>query len=501
MLRKRVFLASAVLTGGQFVVRLLDVVAGLVIARFLAPADFGVVMIATATLVMLRAFTELPVAEALVRAESVDKRDLDSAFTLTVLRGILIAALLCAASLPMAHIFDDERLVGLLCALAIVPIALGLRSPAMVHLTRDIEFRPISAIEVVSKLVAFGIAVWVAWSTGSYWALTISLLVPPLVSFPATYVVAPYRPRFGLGAARTILSFAGWMTLSRAISTANLEIDRYLVGGVLGKTAVGLFSVGRSVSSTVSWAIGMPLMQALFAGFSTFQNDRERLHNAYRKGQAMLAAAIMPIGFALSVLADPLVRLALGEQWLGAIPIIAILAPVGALQTMVMPVQALVLAIGQPRQLTIRDAILFAIGVPAVIVAAIQYGLLGAVVMRAVLGLFQIALGLEIVRRNLGDSFIAQIRPLWRTALSVACMVAAMLLVQNLLPPSRSQLQLALDLAITVAAGGLTYVVAHAALWQFVGRPDGPERFALGLCSAALRKSLQVMRAPAAENG
>ena len=92
MLARKVFLASAVLSGGRLAIRFLDLIAALLVARFLTPAEFGLVSLAIALLMTLRALTELPVSEALVRGEDLTRDDIDTAFTLSLLRGLTVAA-------------------------------------------------------------------------------------------------------------------------------------------------------------------------------------------------------------------------------------------------------------------------------------------------------------------------------------------------------------------------------------------------------------------------
>ena len=477
MLARRVFLASALLSFGRLFARMLDLVAALVVARFLSPADFGLVTLATASLMILRAITELPISEALQRSEELSPADIDTAFTLSALRGLLVTLLVAAAAWPMAALYDDSRLVPLMLALSAAPLAMGLRSPALVHFARAVNFAPTTVIDVIAKIGAFAAALAVAIVTRSYWALAISLIVPPLISTPASYLAAPYRPRFSLASTRAIVSFAGWVTLARFITTANGEADRFFIGGVLGKAALGFFAMGRSVATTASWAVGTPLMQAMMPGFARLQGDPGRLRQAYLKGQGMLVAAVMPLGVALGMLAEPMVAVALGSQWAEAAPVLAVFAPVGALATVTMPVHALVLALGRPRQLLMRDVAMFVLGIPAVVIGAWSFGLMGAAYARLLTGIVLTFLNLAIVDKLIGLGVARQIANCWRSALSAGIMAAVILLLGPMARGGQGTLHQALSLLLLASGGMAAYVAAHALLWLASGRPHGPERF------------------------
>lgn len=477
MLARRVFLASALLSFSRLFARVLDLIAALVVARFLSPADFGLVTLATASLMILRAITELPISEALQRSEELTQADIDTAFTLSALRGLLVALLVAGAAWPMAWIYADDRLLGLMLALAAVPLVMGLRSPAMVRFAREVNFTPTTVIDVLAKIAAFAAALVVAMVTQSYWALAISLIVPPLISTPASYLAAPYRPRWSLASTRSLISFAGWVTLARFITTANGEADRFFIGGVLGKAALGFFAMGRSVATTASWAVGTPLMQAMMPGFARLQGDKERLRGAYLKGQGMLVAGVMPLGVALGLLAEPIVALALGPQWAPAAPVLAVFAPVGALATVTMPVHALVLALGVPRQLLMRDVAMFVLGIPAVVAGAWWFGLMGAAYARLLTGIVLTVLNLAIVDKLIGLGVLRQIANCWRSGVSAGAMAGAILLFGPQALGQGGMLHQAAALLLVASGGMLAYVAAHALLWLLAGKPQGPERF------------------------
>jgi lipopolysaccharide exporter len=478
MLARRVFLASAMLSFSRLFARVLDLIAALVVARFLSPADFGLVTLATASLMILRAITELPIGEALQRSEELTPADIDTAFTLSALRGLLVTLLVAAAAWPMAAIYADQRLMPLMLALSIAPLAMGLKSPAMVRFAREVNFAPTTVIDVVAKLAAFAIALAVAIASQSYWALAVALIVPPLIATPASYLAAPYRPRFSLANTRAIVSFAGWVTLARFITTANGEVDRFFIGGVLGKAALGFFAMGRSVATTASWAVGTPLMQAMMPGFARLQGDKERLAGAYLKGQAMLVAGVMPLGVALGLLADPIVAVALGPQWAPAASVLAVFAPVGALATITMPVHALVLALGCPKQLLLRDVVMFALGIPAVVLGAWSFGLMGAAYARLLTGIVLTVLNLAIVDKLIGLPILRQIANCWRSALSAGAMAGVILLLGPLIQVrGGDMLHQVLALLLVTSGGMATYLAAHSLLWLLAGKPHGPERF------------------------
>ena len=120
-----------------------------------------------------------------------------------------------------------------------------------------------------------------------------------------------------------------------------------------------------------------PLTQTIYPGFSSIRDDPARLAAAYQRAQALVAAVALPAGIGVAVIADPLVRLALGEKWAPVIFIIQALASVYALQTLGSLVQPLGMAKGETRLLFIRDTQMLFVRVPVMIAGLMLYGLAG----------------------------------------------------------------------------------------------------------------------------
>ena len=476
MLANKVFRSSAIFASARLIGRGLDILAALVIARFLTPADFGMVMIALATLMVLEAATELPIVDALIREKEVRPGDVDTGFTLSFLRGTIIASIMLALSVPISILYDDPRLVLLIALLGLAPFLTGLRSPMMVMFAREVNYVPTATIDLIARIASFATAVVIAWQTGSYFSLLVVSIMPPLVITSLTYLWAPYRPRLSLENWSRLLSFAGWMSISRALATMSQEGDRFLIGGVLGKAPLGFFSMGRSVATTASWAIGMPLVSVMYPSLVKIRETTARLQQSYLRGQSMVAAAIMPISVFLMLMAEPLVRLGLGEQWLEVVPVIQILAPASALATLAMPTQALLLALEKPRQLAKREMLAALVAIPAVVLGAMTFGLIGAVIGRALANLFHTALSMEIIVRVAGISWRRQFLFVWRSIAANGAM--ALFLFESLSWFRYSSIAGELAAIALAGIGGLAiYGVTHIVLWILSGRPAGAEEF------------------------
>ncbi|PTV94946.1 O-antigen/teichoic acid export membrane protein [Rhodobacter aestuarii] len=481
MLKHKVARGAAHLGLFQLVGKVLDVVSVVVLARILVPEDFGVVALASSAMLIAAAVTELSAIDVLVQRKEIDEADVDAAFTLNILRGSLVLLAIIALALPLAWIYNDMRVAHAIMVLASVPFLNSLQSPALVHTLRQVNYGPTARIMLYGKLGGNILSITLALIWPSFWALVIGLVATSAISTVWSYRLCPYWPRIRFAGTKSILGFAGWVTASRIVFTLNQQGDRFFVGYILGKALLGQYTMGSVISSMATYALATPAMRPIFAAMSRLEGDSERMRRAYLQSQQALMLLILPIGIGLATVATEIVPLLLGNGWDMVVLAIWWLSPVIALQMMSIPVQALSMANGKPRLLTLRETIALALRLPATLIAAWGFGFLGALVARSLTGLAVIVMNLFIARSMIQVGVMRQIFGCWRSLVSAAVMAAAVVLLgQAFAAPPVFAMQI-LRLAGLIIAGLTLYGGVHLGFWILAGRPDGAEAFVLGM--------------------
>src|SRR6476659_2717332 len=194
MLATKTILGASWLVSARMGGRAIDVVTVLVLARTLTPADFGLTALAMTLIAIADTVLEIPLMQALIRLKVVDKSHLDTAFTLGMLRGLLLAVVVLAAAWPFSIIFHDSRLVALVAVLCLGPASRSLYSPGMVKFSRQMSFHQAFTAEFAGKILASASAIWLVYQGGGYWAIAASSVVGSVAKTAITYLLAPYRP-------------------------------------------------------------------------------------------------------------------------------------------------------------------------------------------------------------------------------------------------------------------------------------------------------------------
>ncbi|WP_267414880.1 oligosaccharide flippase family protein, partial [Sphingomonas sp. GC_Shp_4] len=277
---KRTAAAAIWLVSVRLLTKSIDFIALLVLARLLTPADFGLVAIAMTLIFIVEAVLELPINQALVRQSAITQSQLDTAFTLAVLRGLILAALLALAAYPFSFVYGDHRLVGLVLALGWAPVLRGLMSPKLAVYARQIDFRRDFIIDLSGKVVSLAFSIVLAWQTHSYWALVLGTVVTPLVMMITSYLVAPYRPRLSLRDWPIFAGFAGWSTVTQMLSALSWQADRLILGRFATRQQLGTFTLANDLSYIPELALIKPIMRPLMSAFAHVGDSPERLRHA-----------------------------------------------------------------------------------------------------------------------------------------------------------------------------------------------------------------------------
>jgi len=490
---------AAWIGSSRLLVNALGLISTLVLARLLVPEDFGLVALAESIFAMVAAITELSLAHALVQHRKPQAHHYHTAWTLNLLRAVLLAAAMAALGFLFARVYGDDRLIELFFVLAVATVIGGLENPMLVTFTRKLIFWQEFALNVASKFVGFAVAITIAYIFRSFWALVLGSLAAQLTRVIVSYVIRPYRPRFSFKGYRDLLSFSVWLTLSNGIQTANWRLDPVLLGLFVPTSAIGQYSVGNRIASLPVKQGLAPIRTLFFPAFARMQDDLHRLRNAYLNAQGLVCLLAMPIGFGFAVVTGPLVELAMGRTWLPAVPVIQVLVILSALQVTESS-QSLAMALDRTKEVFKRDMRVFAIRLPIVLAGlfigtATELGaLMGLVAGKALSSLINIGLNFRLVTILTGISVATQLSVVWRPLVAAGVMSAAVVGIASRASLSPILAQPIPTIALAVGIGAVLYPALLTLLWLGAGRPDGAERTSLAFLNRTRRSLFERTR-------
>ena len=483
--------------GWRMMTRVLGLASTLFLVRLLLPSDFGLITIATSFGQAIDALSALGVEEAVIR-EKTPSRDLyDSAFTINIIRGLATCVILLLSAWPVGLFFSDMRLVPVMIVLAGCSLVGACENIGVVDFRRDIAFEREFLLMLVPRIASTLTAVGLAYLFHSYWALMAAISLSSVIRVAMGYVLHPFRPRLGLRAWRQIAHFSFWSWLLSLTGLVRDRCDTFVIGRVLGITQVGTFSLGVEIASRPATELVSPLARASFSGFAAARNLGSDAGAAQTFLRVLSSAALLsfPAGVGISLLAEPIVKLAFGSRWLGATTVIEVLG-IGLLVLVLGLISASLLnAYGLLRGRFMVQLAAIAARIPLVIVLVMHMGLPGAAIGTMMGAVVEHALYVAMALRRLRLTLADLLRHLWRCSAAAAAMAAALLgggLGWS--QASDEPAVLATNLMIAVPFGAAVYGVAVAALWLAAGCPHGAERDAVDVIQRLCRQVVSVVR-------
>jgi len=367
-LSRKVSSGAVFLISAAFFTRLFSLATAIILARLLAPEDFGLMALVFSIIVLTQSATTTGFDAALIQKK--DYEDLlDTAWTLEIFRYSLIALFLYFSAPLFALIFDVPGSVPILRLLAASLLFLGFQNIG-VHLVRkELDFRKQAVIELIPSITYSLVTIVLAILLRSVWALAYGLLARNATLFFLSYLVHPFRPRFRfqIHSARELVHFGKWVFGVGLLVMLKEQGIVMFMGKFFGTTVLGFYDRGLAFSSlifkqvrNVAWRIGFPL-------FSLIQDEHDDLRDIFTKAFHLACLISFPMAMGLYNISEEFTLVFLTLKWIEIVPYIKILSCYGLISIILTPCAILFHSKGVPHitaKIGAVELLVFALLVP-----------------------------------------------------------------------------------------------------------------------------------------
>lgn len=304
-----------------------------VLARLLAPADFGLLAILLVFTSVGALLTDAGFGVALIQRRTSTADDETTVFCTTSCTSLLAAIGMWFAAPHIAVFYQMPTLVPMARAIAwVLPLgALGAVPDAL--LTRQLLFQSRTRAQVWASLASACVAIVLAWRGAGAWSLVCQSLVESGVRTSLLWLLSGWRPagRCRLKSLRELFGFGGFMLLSGLLSTVSTRIQSLLIGKLFDARALGLYTLAQNTPQAPASFMGSILNRVGLPLFSALAHDPDRLRLALRVSLRTSMFLFLPCMVGIALAAGPLVDLVYGTKWNAAAPMLALLALATAL--------------------------------------------------------------------------------------------------------------------------------------------------------------------------
>ncbi len=308
----------------------LNIGSTVILARILTPLDFGVIAMVAAATGFLTILRDLGLGTVTVQSEVIDQTQVSTLFWLNMISGTALAVIISLASPAIAAFFNEPKLtpVGIAFGLLAIIGSLGTQHSGL--LRRRMRFGALATVEVSSLAAGSITGVIMAILGMEYWSLVGMRVASESTRIGCLWLFCDWRPdrSFDFRGVRSKLAFGGFITLSQFLRYVTHHVDRLLIGRVFGPESLGLYGRARGWLVSPAHLISVPMSGVAIPVLSRLRGEPERFRSWFRAGQGILATLAVPAAAFLFADTRTVVLLILGDQWIAAIPIFRLLAPV-----------------------------------------------------------------------------------------------------------------------------------------------------------------------------
>jgi PST family polysaccharide transporter len=463
MSEKRAFFGTIALSTVNAVRLGLQLLVLPILARILGPDAFGLIGLAIPIVLLAGMMSDAGMGNILVRHPNPSSELESTAFWLSLMVGIGLSAAVCLLATPIATAFAQPNLAPVLMVLSLILSIGGALAVSNARISRSRRFGIFAVGDLLSALLGAAAAIYAALIGFGVWSLVIQQLVLWLTKAAWLFPVSRFRPTFVFEPSliRPFLNFGLNSIAANIADFVGKNVPSLVVGGTLGVTALGHYSMAYQLTRVPEMVISGPIYLSTFTALAR-TGDRNVAGVLVLRSLRMIVLALALLFCGLYLTADLATDLLLGAKWVETAPVLAALAPMGFCLCLYSFMGAVLLGLGNSgRQfrLTLLCSVAMVIGSAAGTQFGVTAGAAGLSLGAAALAPFYF--------QALADELRLPMSAVWSTAgaapVATVVMACAILVVRSEI----THLNEALQLVIAVAAGTLSFICTIAI---FAGR-------------------------------
>ena len=303
----------------QVIFTLLGFIQLMITSRLLTPIDFGIYAIALFFSSIGKVAFSIGFSGALVQKKGNIDNYINTAWSSGIMVSV-VSILIIMLFIPFAckYYFNNPTSLWPSIVLVLSGIFIPASSSQTIYFIKNIELKKYFYLQIIPKIISFGLVLFFVFKTRSYWGLVIAMAMENLIYFILSWIIAPRRVQFEINKEKfkELYSFGMWLQLKNLVSWASSNLDVAVVGNVLGSGKLGLYNRSQSISSYPRNLIDSIINMVAFPVYSKLRTDKDGINMAFNKIQNLSLLVLSCVILVFWLYGENIVLLVLGEQWI-----------------------------------------------------------------------------------------------------------------------------------------------------------------------------------------
>jgi O-antigen/teichoic acid export membrane protein len=348
---KHKFLRSSLWLGiGSILLRSMELVRSVILARLLLPEIFGLMAILQLLRQGIQQFTQMSFGDAIIYRDTKIDESVNTAWILSIIRGLLLFVLLYFLSPFISSFYGEDVLNIGIKVIAIVFIFDGFNNTYMVLYRKNIDFKKIAILNLVTEFLGIVIVITLAYYLRNVWALLFGVLFSSFTKMLLSYRIAEKTPKFQFDKAIAweMFHYSKYLTGVGILVFLTTRMDDALVGKLLGMKELGFYLNAYFFANLPATHITAILAPLIFPTFAHYSEDQEKMNQLFLRVLKVVSMVTIPAAFGILALSDEIASVLLGEVWAPMAPPLKVLVFFGLFNALAACTGPLFKAIGKP---------------------------------------------------------------------------------------------------------------------------------------------------------
>lgn len=341
-------------------IQLSGVVKTIVLARLLSRDDFGIVGVGMITLSAIEAVTNTGFTVAILQQKAPSESSVHTAYTVGLIRGAILSVVMLLLAPWIGGFFHSPGSVAVIRWMALSVILTAVSSMGRIDLQRRLLYRENAKIEITASIADMTSAVLSALVMRSAYALVIGLIARQLVNAVGYFIIHPWRPKMQVVWRDLVelMRFGRWISLTLTLWFLSDQLDRTLVGRLLGLEQLGLYVMAGSLANVPYTAVQFIVNRVVFSSYVEISQDQARLSRVFERVMLVIFSLSVCVTVICFQFGDALVPAVLGQKWRPVTKLLNILLAAGVIRALAVDAASqLFVAVGKPAYQTIANVI------------------------------------------------------------------------------------------------------------------------------------------------
>lgn len=306
--------------------QLVTFIVSIVLARLLAPEDYGQITLITVFTTILQVFVDSGLGSALIQKKDADDVDFSSVFYFNLAMCLVLYAGMFFAAPLIADFYNDVTLTPIIRVISLTIVVSGIRGIQQSYVSRNMMFKKFFYTTIGGTIFSAFFGIGLAYAGCGVWALVAQQLSNMTVGTLILWVTVKWRPKkvFSWNRLKGLLSF-GWKLLaSSLLDTVYNNIRSLIIGRMYSSADLAYYDQGKKFPYTIVTNINASIDSVLLPSMSSEQDNRSTVRSMTRRAIKTSTYVMAPLMMGLAFCAEPIVRLVLTDKWLACVPFLRI---------------------------------------------------------------------------------------------------------------------------------------------------------------------------------